>query len=139
MQKKTQQQSMYNFCSNHKQKTIKPTFWMTLVAYNVLVLIFLLHFCTDIKCCFEPTANQNPQNFIQMNVPLLHGVFIQINFCQMKKCNPSLLLNALHTFHCSENKKISRFHSPLSFFLSFKPGELHTIMICKYQNLRKET
>lgn len=45
---------MYNFCSNHKQKTIKATFWMTLVAYNIF---FLLHFCTDIKCCFEPTAN----------------------------------------------------------------------------------
>lgn len=26
---------MYNFCSNHKQKTIKATFWMTLVAYNI--------------------------------------------------------------------------------------------------------
>lgn len=116
MQKKTQQQSLYNFCSNHKQKTIKATFWMTLVAYNIFFYYIFVH--ADIKCCFEPTSNESPQNFIQMDAPLLHGVFIQINFCQMNKSNPSLLLNALYTFYCSENKKNFKIPFPPSHFSS---------------------
>lgn len=62
---------MYNFCSNHKQKTIKATFWMTLVAYNIFFYFFFITFLYRYQMLFWTNSQLEPIEFYLDGYPTI--------------------------------------------------------------------
>lgn len=83
---------------------------MTLVAYN----IFFYYIFVQI---LNVVLNQHPMRALRILFRWMPH-YCMVYFCQMNKSNPSLLLNALYTFHCSENKKNFKIPFPPSHFSS---------------------